>query len=193
MNTDRVRRLRFLAPTLLVLVFFGCTSLHLEDCPDNAVLGEDKPRIRSWRVRMLLADEAAAAARLADYAAMSAYAYVEPADQDCGKAPKLEPVEIQRLREWLSSAGWERVMAAEFVPPCEDDVGLFYHAWKRETAEKTEVVLSFRGTWGFKDWWYGNSYWFRRFSRRTINMPGRGPTRKKPCGISRSKELRARP
>lgn len=67
---------------------------------------------------MLLADEAAAAARLADYAAMSAYAYVEPADQDCGKAPKLEPVEIQRLREWLSSAGWERVMAAEFVPPC---------------------------------------------------------------------------
>ena len=110
---------------------------------------------------MLLADEAAAATRLADYAAMSAYAYAE--DQDCGNVPKLEPVEIQRLLQRLSSAGWERVKAAEFVPPCEDDVGLFYHAWKRETAGNTEVLLSFRGTWGFKDWWYGNSYWFRRF------------------------------
>ena len=39
------------------------------------MIGVDKPRIRSWRVRILLDDEAAVAARFADYAAMSGYAY----------------------------------------------------------------------------------------------------------------------
>lgn len=163
MNTEPARHIRFIIPVLLVLALFGCSSLSLEDCPEGGVLGVDKPRIRSWQVRMLLADEAAAAGRFADYAAMSAYAYAEPADQDCGNDPKLQPEEKHRLEKWLNDAGWERVVGAEYAPSCEDDVGLFYHVWKRETAEKTEVIIAFRGTWGFNDWWYGNSYWIRRF------------------------------
>ncbi len=162
MIKEQAIRIRFLAPILLILSLFGCSSLYLGDCPAGGVIGVDKPRIRSWRVRTLLADEVAAADRFVDYAAMSAYAYAEPADQDCGNDPKIKPEEKRRLKKWLNDAGWERVIDAEYAPSCEDDVGLFYHVWKRETAKKTEVIIAFRGTWGFNDWWYGNSYWVRR-------------------------------
>jgi hypothetical protein len=146
-----------------MLALFGCSSFLLKDCPEDGVLGVDKPRIRSWRIRTLIDDKAAAADRFVDYAAMSAYAYAVPANQDCGKERKLMPDDERELLKRLKNAGWERVIDAEYAPSCEDDVGLFYHVWKREAAEKTEVIIAFRGTWGFKDWWYGNSYWVRRF------------------------------
>lgn len=121
----------------------------------------DEPRIRSPGVRMLLGDQAAVGARLADYAVMSAYAYVE--DKNCGNTAKLDPGVVDALGRKLRASQWERVTAAEFVPPCEDELGLFYQVWKRETAASVEVVMAFRGTLDFKDWWYGNLYWFRRF------------------------------
>jgi pimeloyl-ACP methyl ester carboxylesterase len=151
---------RVIAGSLLCVLVTSCTSLSLEDCPKSSVLGVDKPRIRSSSLRMLLADEAAVAARFADAALMSAYAYVE--DQDCGHAAKIEPSTADTLAGKLQAAGWQRVKAAEFIPACEDEIGLFYHVWQRQTPAATEVVLTFRGTWGFKDWWYGNLYWLRR-------------------------------
>ena len=168
MDKRHSRRISFLPPVLLVLALFGCSTFFLDDCPKKeedgvGVLGVDKPRIRSWRVRTLIDDKAAAADRFVDYAAMSAYAYAVPADQGCGNERKLMPDDERNLLERLNNAGWKRVIDAEYAPSCEDDVGLFYHVWKRETAEKTEVIIAFRGTWGFNDWWYGNSYWVRRF------------------------------
>ena len=131
------------------------------------MLGVDEPRIRSWQLRMLLDDQAAASARFADYAAMSAYTYALPADRECGIEPKLSPEDERELVNSIKNMGWHRVSDAEFVlsdqTSCEDEVGLFFHVWRRDSTEKTEVVIAFRGTWGFNDWWYGNSYWARRF------------------------------
>jgi hypothetical protein len=157
------RSLRFHLSFVLILAFLGCSSFFLEDCPEGGVIGVDEPRIRSWRIRLLIKDRAAAAERFVDYAAMSAYAYSTPKNLDCGKKQKLTHNDEHKLLENLSKAGWERFLNVEYAPPCEDDVGLFYHVWKRETAKKIEVVIAFRGTWGFNDWRYGNSYWFRRF------------------------------
>ena len=165
-----VTRIQFLAQVLLILSLYGCSSYYLEDCPKGGVIGVDKHRIRSCRVRMLLGDEVAAANRFVDYAAMSAMAYAEPADQDCGNDPKVKPEDKVILQKRLNKANWERVVDAEYAPSCEDDVGLYYHVWKRDSAIKTEVVIAFRGTWGFNDWWYGNSYWVRRILLRNINM-----------------------
>lgn len=162
MRANYLQRFLPILPLLLILTLPACSSLYLDDCPENGVLGVDSPRIRSSQMRILLANAAPAAERLADYAAMSAYAYSEPLDSDCGHEPKLAPKAESRLQTWLHDSGWQRVHGQEFAPPCEDEVGLFYHVWRRETDVATEVVFSFRGTWGFNDWWYGNSYWFRR-------------------------------
>ncbi len=162
MNRRRLFPFSILVSLLLGLCLSGCSSLYLGDCPDGDVIGVDEPRIRSWRLRTFLADEAAAAQRLADYAAMSAYAYVEPPGSDCGHKAKVSPDDAGRLQDWLRDAGWQRVPEAEYAPACEDEVGLYYHVWKRSGAARTELVLSFRGTWGFNDWWYGNAYWLRR-------------------------------
>ena len=110
---------------------------------------------------MMLADPPAAADRFAPYAAMSALAYAE--DTDCGNAtPKITPMQRSSLVEYLTKRGWEETSSVQWVPPCEDDVGLFIRVWKRDS-DTREVVIAFRGTWGYKDWVYGNSHWLTRF------------------------------
>jgi hypothetical protein len=140
----------------------------VESCheKDGSVLGEDVARIRSSHIRMKLADPPAAAARFVPYAAMSALAYAE--DQDCGHAPKITARERNILEDMLThprdqGQKWERVRSLERAGPCEDELGLFYNVWKKETADLIEVVVAFRGTWGPTDWWYGNLRWFTRF------------------------------
>ena len=152
----------------VMLVLPSCAALILEDCPKGGdpVLGKDKPRIRSSRIRMFLADPAAAAAHLVPYAAMSAYAYSE--DQDCGHKHKLTEEEKKELEMTLNEpdnkgARWERISELEKAGACEDDLGLFYHVWKKESADAIDITLAFRGTWGVKDWYYGNARWFTRF------------------------------
>ena len=142
---------------ILLAVFQGCA---LEDC-GGKVLGENEPRIRSSHFRMLLADLPAASNRVAPYAAMSALAYAE--DRDCGTAnPKLTAEERANLESYLLARGWQEVRDVQWVPPCEDEVGLFFRVWKLET-DTRDVVVAFRGTWGFKDWLYGNLHWLTRF------------------------------
>jgi hypothetical protein len=123
---------------LVILLTFlqGCTHLAIEDCGAE-VLGKNEPRIRSSHFRMFLADLPAASNRFAPYAVMSA----------------------------LSTIGWQEVREVAWVPPCEDDVGLFFRVWKLEAAPR-QVVIAFRGTWGFKDWLYGNLHWLTRFLPR---------------------------
>lgn len=163
MNALRNRHLGLYLLLLVMMCYLGCSSFYLDDCPEDGVLGVDKPRIRSWRIRTIIHDKAAAADRFADYAAMSAYAYAVQENQACSKERKIMPDDEEKLLNRLNNSGWKRYTDVEYAPLCEDDVGLFYHAWKRESDEKIEVVIAFRGTWGFSDWWYGNSYWFRRF------------------------------
>ena len=110
---------------------------------------------------MLLADLPAASNRFAPYAAMSALAYAE--DASCGtEDPKLTPEERAKLESDLLARGWQEDKLVQWVPPCEDDVGLFFRVWKREAGTR-QVVVAFRGTWGFKDWLYGNLHWLTRF------------------------------
>lgn len=153
---------------VIMLMLPSCAALILEDCPKDGdpVLGKDNPRIRSSRIRMFLADPAAAAAHVVPYAAMSAYAYSE--DQDCGHKHKLTEEEKKELEMMLNepdnkSARWERISELEKAGACEDDLGLFYHVWKKESADAIDITLAFRGTWGAKDWYYGNARWFTRF------------------------------
>ncbi|MGH8809582.1 MAG: lipase family protein [Noviherbaspirillum sp.] len=152
-------RLRFATLAFLFLLQ-SCTHLNIEDC-GGTVLGRQEDRIRSSHWRMLLADTPAAAARFLPYAAMSALAYAE--DADCGNDPKLNQQERDALEKLLADANWREVKEVEWAGACEDDTGLFYRVWKKDSAGSVDVVIAFRGTWGMKDWLYGNLHWFTRF------------------------------
>lgn len=152
---------------LVPLLFFflqGCTHLAIEDC-GGEVLGENEARIRSSHFRMVLADLPAASNRFSPYAAMSALAYAE--DSDCGTTdPKLTREERFMLEADLGNRGWQEVKDLQWVPPCEDDVGLFFRVWKKLEADTRQIVIAFRGTWGVKDWRYGNLHWVTRLLSR---------------------------
>jgi hypothetical protein len=135
----------------------GCTHLAIEDC-GGTVLGENAPRIRSSHFRMFLADLPAASERFAPFAAMSTLAYAK--DENCGSEDrKLSDEERRDFEKYLAERGWREHRDAAWAPPCEDDVGMFFRVWTRHG----EVVLAFRGTWGVKDWVYGNLHWLTRF------------------------------
>lgn len=142
---------------ILLLLLQACTHFAIEDC-GGKVLGNNEPRIRSSHYRMLLADESAATNRFLPFAAMSALAYAE--DKNCGKdTPKITSDERQNLEKILFSRNWHEVNDIEWIPACEDDVGLFYRVWKRESDDQLQVIVAIRGTWGAKDWLYGNLHW----------------------------------
>ncbi len=145
---------------LLLAVLQGCTHFAVEDC-GGEVLGNNEPRIRSSHFRMLIADLPAAANRFVPYAAMSALAYAE--DANCGATePRIAAAERDRLETELAARGWREVKDVQWVPPCENDVGLFFRVWASES-DTRQVVVAFRGTWGMKDWLYGNLHWVTRF------------------------------
>jgi len=153
---------------LLFMIVPGCTSFSLESCNEEGgkVLGEDVPRIRSSTLRMKLADPSAAAARFVPYAAMAAYAYVE--EKYCGHEAKISEEEKLLLETIINDPAdqgpkWERVRQLEKAGDCEDDLGLYYHVWKKIVGDEVNVVVAFRGTWGFYDWTNGNLRWFTRF------------------------------
>lgn len=155
--------IRVLVSTIIAVILSvlqGCTHFAIKDCGEE-VIGKNEPRIRSSHFRMLLADLPATANRFAPYAAMSALAYAQ--DENCGtEEKKLTPEERTKLKLALEARGWEEVKDVQWVPSCEDDTGLFLNVWKRAGAT-TDVVVAFRGTWGLKDWLYGNLHWFTRF------------------------------
>lgn len=141
----------------------GCTHLAIEDC-GGEVLGHDEPRIRSSHYRMFLANLPAASERFLPFAAMSSLAYAE--DQDCGtplEERKISPQDRDRLEQVLGVRGWTEIRDPLWIPACEDDVGLYFRVWERNTGAKKEVAIAFRGTWGGKDWAYGNAHWLTRF------------------------------
>lgn len=144
----------------IIFLIQGCTHLEIEDC-GGEVFGKNEPRIRSSHFRMLLADLPAASNRFAPYAAMSAFAYAE--NVNCGTTNhKMAGEERAKLESELLTRGWQEVKDVQWVPPCEDEMGLFFRVWKLE-ADTRQIVIAFRGTWGFKDWVYGNFHWFTRF------------------------------
>lgn len=152
------RRILFLLTIIFLLQ--SCTHFAIEDC-GGEVLGKNEARIRSSHFRMLLEDEPAAANRFLPFAAMSALAYAE--DKACGKeAPKITLSERKDLEENLRIRNWHEVTDVEWTPSCEDDVGLFYRVWKKESDDLLQVIVAFRGTWGIKDWFYGNFNWLTR-------------------------------
>lgn len=158
-------RTRYLVVILmpLVLALAGCTHLAIEDC-GGKVLGEDKPRIRSSHFRMFLADLPAASERFLAFAAMSSLAYAE--NQDCGtptEEQKISPSAREKLEAILNARGWREKLDPVWVAPCEDSVGLYLRVWERDRDGKKKVVIAFRGTWGFKDWIFGNAHWLTRF------------------------------
>jgi hypothetical protein len=152
--------LRGIVLALIVMLLQSCTHLAIEDC-GSEILGKNEPRIRSSHFRMFLADLPAASNRFAPFAAMSALAYAE--DVECEKKePKITPHERTELESYLLAKGWQEVKDVQWVPPCEDELGLFFRVWKLES-DTRHVVIAFRGTWGFKDWLYGNLHWLTRF------------------------------
>jgi len=158
-STSR-RALHRIKLVVLAALLQVCMHFEIEEC-GGKVLGENEPRIRSSHFRMLLADLPAASNRFAPYAAMSALAYAE--DANCGTAdPKLTAEERTKLESELLARGWQEVKDVQWVPPCEDEVGLFFRVWKLD-ADTRQIAVAFRGTWGFKDWLYGNFHWFMRF------------------------------
>lgn len=137
--------------------------MEIEDC-GGKVLGDNKPRIRSSHFRMFLADLPAATETFVTYAAMSALAYAE--DQDCGTSlddQKISPQNREKLEGILKSRVWKEIRNPLRVPPCEDDMGMFLRVFERTVDAKKEVTIAFRGTWGLRDWVYGNGHWLTRF------------------------------
>lgn len=148
----------------LLTMLAGCTHYAIDDCPKDEVLGEDKARIRSSHFRMFLADIPAASERFIAQAAMSSLAYAE--DQDCGtlaKNEKVSAVDRVKFEKVIKERGWNEIRKSDWIPPCEDSVGLYLRVWERSTDLKKEVTIAFRGTWGGSDWFYGNAYWLTRF------------------------------
>ena len=153
---------RWLPAIVVSLPLCGCTHLAVDDC-GGKVLGEHQPRIRSSHFRVILSDLSAASNRFLDYAAMSSLAYLE--DGDCGTKEgdkKISTSDAERLSQLLASQGWRENKEAQWVPTCEDNVGLFLRVFERDAGGTLEVAIAFRGTWGLKDWVYGNLHWITR-------------------------------
>lgn len=162
---------------VLALLLAGCTHLNVDDCPPGAVLGHNEPgsaRLRTSHYRVVLADPAAAAARVLPYALMSAYAYrLGPGCNDAGNPVRVDDREeqelLQRIARTTDEAGkWTRdpefaTRDAQGRLGCEDSDGLMFHVWQRKLENRTHVVVAFRGTSGDGDWVYGNLWWFTRF------------------------------
>ena len=147
----------------LLIAVGGCAHMAIEDC-GGEVLGENKPRIRSSHFRMFLVDLPAATDRFVAYAAMSSLAYAE--DQDCGTSlaeRKISPQDREKLEGILRDRGWKETRDPLWVPPCEDDLGMYLRVWERTVDAKREVTIAFRGTLGLRDWVYGNGHWLTRF------------------------------
>lgn len=120
----------FVCGIFLIIAVGGCTHLAVEDCGAK-VLGNNQSRIRSSHYRMFLADLPAASDRFVDYAAMSSLAYAE--DQDCGTSladQKISPQNREKLESILITRGWKEIRDPPWVPPCEDDAGLYVRVWE---------------------------------------------------------------
>lgn len=162
---------------VLALLLAGCTHLNVDDCPSGAVLGQNEPgsaRLRTSHYRVVLADPAAAAARVLPYALMSAYAYrMGDGCEDKGNEVRIDARKEQELLQSLArttdeGSKWIRDPAlatrdAQDRLGCEDSEGLMFHVWHRKVGDQTHVVMAFRGTSGAGDWVYGNLWWFARF------------------------------
>jgi len=158
----RMPLLGVFAVSLLIAVG-GCTHMAIEDC-GGEVLGDNRPRIRSSHFRMFLADLPEATDRFVAYAAMSSLAYAE--DHDCGTAAeeqKISPQDREKLEGILKARGWKEIREPLWVLPCEDDRGMYLRIFERTVDGRKEVTIAFRGTWGFKDWVYGNGHWLTRW------------------------------
>lgn len=158
---------------VLALAVVGSAQAYgyLTDCPDNAVWANDVPRMRSLKYRTLLGNPPAAASRFVGLAGMSALAYHDPqscVDRDPGTPTEAQARALEALIQDASPGRpWTRV---DFKPElrlptvCQDDLGLLFHVWKRPAAGSSDdVVIAFRGTSDFRDWPYGNLWWFSRF------------------------------
>lgn len=144
----------------------SCTHFAIEDCvgklPEDKVLGVNKVRIKSSHFRMFLEDEPAVANRFLHFASMSSLTYEE--NMHCEKkTDHINPDDRETFENILSNREWKEVTDIEGLSACEDDIGLFYRVWKKESDEKNQVVISFRGTDGIKDWFYGNLHWITQF------------------------------
>lgn len=152
---------------IVSLLLPSCTHFAIEDCVGklpgyDKVLGINEARIKSSHFRMLLEDEPAVANRFLPFAAMSSLAYVE--NLDCEKkTPNITSDDREKFEKILSDRGWEEVTNVEGLSACEDDTGLYYRVWKKESDEKIQVVTSLRGTNEIKDWLYGNLHWITQY------------------------------
>ncbi len=158
---------------MVALVVAGSAQAYgyLTDCPDHAVWANDVPRMRSLKYRTLLGNPPAAASRFVGLAGMSALAYHDAPsckDRDRGGPTEAQARALESLVQDASPGRpWTRL---EFRPElglptaCQDDQGLLFHVWKRVGAGRSDdVVVAFRGTSDFRDWPYGNLWWFTRF------------------------------
>ena len=170
MNTLAIYARRSLAACALSVASVACTHLSVDDCGD--AFAHDVTRIRSSHVRMRINDTAAAAARFAPYALMSAISYFD--GPDCGfdaqaaplvpaKAREREALSVELARAGEGSAPWEINDRLGSKGICEDDQGLLLQVWQQTLPDRTNVVVAFRGTSGANDWLYGNAWWFTRF------------------------------
>lgn len=163
-------RAKWLLLAAAVAALLGCTHARLDDCPDGAVLGKDVHRFRSFAHRTRLGNVPAAADRFLPLAAMSALAYRD-ADR-CHASEANNPVragDFQALTQLLDPAWRRRTFVGLPLPDaCEDETGMVLHVWQRAApaGQADDVVIAFRGTSNFKDWPYGNLWWFTRFFLR---------------------------
>ncbi len=160
----------FLKVFVLIIVsslLSSCTHFAIEDCVGklpgyDSVFGVNEVRIKSSHFRMFLEDEPAVADRFLHFASMSSLAYVE--NLQCEKkTSNIASDDREKFEKILSDRDWKEVIDVQGHYACEDDIGLFYRVWKKESDEKTQVAISFRGTDGIKDWLYGNLHWITQY------------------------------
>jgi pimeloyl-ACP methyl ester carboxylesterase len=142
-----------------VFALTACSNAFLEDCPDRVLADDTQARFRTSHFRIQLADTALAARHVLPFALMAAYAYAD--GPGCAQGGNSETGEARRWREALgaaadSAASWRLEPSLGSPGGCEDEQGLLFHVWVRHTETRDEVVLSFRGTNGWNDWWHGN-------------------------------------
>lgn len=143
-----------------LLMLTGCTGL--QTCGDVSAR-RSEPRIRSSRVKMLLADPDRVGARFAPFAAMSALVYEDLEDCLTCSEPKMSANDHDTFEAYLRHAGWSSDHPGLKQPSGNDSLGTFFRVWSRETDSALEVVVAFRGTeGGLQDWINGNLRWVTR-------------------------------
>lgn len=152
----------------IILVIASCSSFKVKTCAKNIKWygSGDVHRMRNSEYRIEFSNPGNVADKLLLYAALAHLSYYDLTSSCIDHGKDIKDKELYSdVKSYVQQNGWTQI--TENVSNCNDDIGLYFGAWIKESksdASEHEVMLVYRGTENdnFNDWTYGNFRWFTR-------------------------------